>query len=83
MVADAEGSAFVGGGDEPEQQLRGGVVERGEPELVDDHVVVTGCRRRDRRCVGEDAVEGFDELSGADVADSMPGGDDGDADHEE
>jgi hypothetical protein len=32
--SDAEGSAFVGGGDEPEQQLGSGVVQRGEPKLV-------------------------------------------------
>lgn len=30
---DAEGSAFVGGGDEPEEQLSTGVVQRGEPDL--------------------------------------------------
>ena len=33
--ADAEGAAFVGGGDEPEQQLGAGVVQRGEAEFVD------------------------------------------------
>jgi hypothetical protein len=33
--ADAQGAAFVGGGDEPEQQLGAGVVQRGEAELVD------------------------------------------------
>jgi hypothetical protein len=31
----AEAAAFVGGGHEAEQQLGAGVVERGEPELVD------------------------------------------------
>ena len=31
----AQGSAFVGGGDEPEQQLGAGVVERGEADFVD------------------------------------------------
>ena len=29
--SDAEGSAFVGGGDESEEQLGAGVVQRGEP----------------------------------------------------
>ena len=33
--ADAEAAAFVGGGDEPEQQLGSGVVQRREPQLVD------------------------------------------------
>ena len=32
---DAERAAFVGGGDEAEQQLGAGVVQRGEPELID------------------------------------------------
>jgi hypothetical protein len=32
--ADAQAAAFVGGGDEPEQQLGGGVVQWGEAELV-------------------------------------------------
>ena len=30
-----QGAAFVGGGDEPEQQLGSGVVQRGEAELID------------------------------------------------
>jgi len=34
--ADAEGASFVGGGDEPEEQLGAGVVERGEPDFVDE-----------------------------------------------
>ena len=38
--ADAQGAAFVGGGDEPEQQLGAGVIERGEAELVADDQVV-------------------------------------------
>ena len=37
---DAEGAAFVGGGDEPEQQLCAGVVQGGEAELVDQDEVV-------------------------------------------
>ena len=34
-VAMPRAAAFVGGGDEPEQQLGAGVVQRGEAELVD------------------------------------------------
>jgi hypothetical protein len=33
--ADGQGAAFVGGGDEAEQQLGAGVVQRCEPDLVD------------------------------------------------
>ena len=33
--ADAQGAAFVGGGDEAEQQLGAGIVQRGEAELVE------------------------------------------------
>lgn len=35
VAGDAEGAAFVGGGDEAEQQLRAGGIERGEAEFVD------------------------------------------------
>ena len=34
VAADAEGAAFIAGGDESEQQLGAGVVERREAELV-------------------------------------------------
>ena len=34
--ADAQSAAFIGGCDEPEQQLGAGVVERGEPYLVEN-----------------------------------------------
>jgi hypothetical protein len=34
-----QGAALVGGGDEAEQQLGAGVVQRGEAELVDDDQV--------------------------------------------
>ncbi len=40
VAADAEGAAFVGGGDEPEQQLGAGVVQRSEAELVEDDQVI-------------------------------------------
>jgi hypothetical protein len=32
---DAQGAAFVGGGDQAEQQLGAGVIQRGEADLVD------------------------------------------------
>src|SRR5499433_1213931 len=35
VAGNAQGAAFVGGGDEPEQQLGSGVVQRGEPDFVD------------------------------------------------
>jgi hypothetical protein len=38
--SDAEGAAFVGGGEESEQQLGAGVVPGCEAELVDDDQVV-------------------------------------------
>ena len=37
--ADGQGAAFVGAGDEPEQQLCAGVIERCEAELVEDDQV--------------------------------------------
>ena len=37
---DGQGAAFVGGGDEAEQQLCAGVVQGGEPDLVDQDEVV-------------------------------------------
>jgi hypothetical protein len=40
--ADAQGTPFVGGGDEPEQQLGAGVVEWREADLVD----LCGCPHR-------------------------------------
>jgi hypothetical protein len=42
VAGDAERAAFVGGGDEPEQQLGAGVVERREPDFVD----LCGCPHR-------------------------------------
>ena len=79
--ADAQGAAFVGGGDEPEQQLGAGVVERGEPELVDDDQVVAqqGVDDPADAVVGQAAVEGLDEVGGGEVADPVPGFDGGDA----
>src|SRR5882724_7690668 len=36
VAGDAEGTALVGSGDEAEEQLRPGVIERGESQLVND-----------------------------------------------
>jgi hypothetical protein len=38
--SDAQGASFVGGGDEPEQQLGAGVVQGREAEFVADDEVV-------------------------------------------
>ncbi len=59
--SDAEGAAFVGGGDEPEQQLGAEVVERREPEFVDDDEVVAQQVADDPSdgVVGLSAVEGL------------------------
>ena len=75
VAGDAQGAAFVGGGDEPEQQLRAGVVQRGEPDFVADEQVVAeqGVDDSSDAVVGQAAVEGFDELGGGEVADSVPG----------
>ena len=40
MRSDAEGAAFVGGGDESEEQLCAGVIEWCEAEFVDEYGVV-------------------------------------------
>src|SRR5215213_6824240 len=58
---EAEGAAFVGGG-EPEQQLGAGVIEWGEPELVEDNQVVTEQALDDLAdaIVGQTSVEGID-----------------------
>lgn len=50
----SEGAAFVGGGYQPEQQLGGDVVERGQPDLVGDDQVVaqlvwSACSRESAR----------------------------------
>ena len=58
MAADAEGSAFVGGGDEPEQQLGVSVVQRCEPEFVEDEVVAEqSVDDASNGVVGESSVE--------------------------
>ena len=83
--ADAEAAAFVGGGDEPEQQLGGGVVQRGEAELVADDQVVAeqGVDDFADAVVGQAAVEGVDEVGGGEVADPVAGVDRGRAEREQ
>ena len=76
MASDA---AFVGGGDEPEQQLGAGVVQRGEADFVEDDQVVAeqGVDDLADGVVGQPAVEGFDEIGCGAVLHPVPGGDGG------
>ena len=78
---DGQGAAFVGAGDEAEQQLGAGVIERGEAEFVEDDQVDAqqGFDDLADGVVGQAAVEGFDEVGGGEVADLVPGVDGGDA----
>ena len=82
---DAERAAFVGGGDDAEQQLGAGVVERCEPDFVDDDQVVAeqGVDDLPDAVVGQAAVEGLGQLGGGEVADLVPGLDGGDAERDE
>jgi hypothetical protein len=62
--ADPDGAAFVGGGDESEQELSAGVVQRGEAEFVADDQVVAQ-QRVDGPAdgvVGQGPVEGLDQV---------------------
>ena len=81
MAGDGEGAAFVGGGDEPEQQLGAGVVEGGEPDFVeeDETVAEQGLDHFPDAVVGQAAVEGVGEVGCGEVADPVPGPDGGDA----
>ena len=73
---DGQAAAFVGGGDEPQLRLGAGVVQRGEPDLVQDHQVVA------EKCVddlaggvvGQPAVEGLDEIGCGAVLHPVSGG---------
>ena len=71
MGSDPEGAAFVGGGDEPEQELCAGVVQGREPDFVDEHEVVAeqGVDDFADGVVGQVAVEGFAEVGCGEVAD--------------
>jgi hypothetical protein len=74
---DRDRAAFVGCGDEPEQQLAAGVVEWGEADLVNDDQVVAAYVLDGfaNGVVSDSAVEVFDELDGGEVADLVSGGD--------
>ena len=75
--------AFVGGRDEPEQQLGAGVVQRCEAELVDQDQVVAqqGVDDLADGVVGQASVERLDQIGG-EVPDPVPGLDGGDAEGE-
>ena len=62
---DSQGAAFVAGGDEPEQQLSAGVIERGESDLVADDQVVAeqGVDDPADAVVGQAAVVGSTSLT--------------------
>src|SRR5205085_7152042 len=81
VAGDAERAAFVGGGDDAEQQLGASVVERGESDLVDQDQVVAeqGVDYLAGGVVGQAPVEGFGEVGGGVVADLVAGADRGDA----
>ena len=81
VAGDAEGSAFVGGRDHAEQQLRAGVVQRREADFVDEDQVVAeqGVDHFPDAVVGQAAVEGVGQVGGGEVADLVAGADGGDA----
>jgi len=72
-------AAFVGGGDEAEQQLGAGGVQRGEADLVDQNDVVAQqlIDAAADAVVGDAAVEGLDQLGGGQVAHAVAGFDRG------
>ena len=82
--SDAEGSAFVGGGDEAEEQLGAGVVERGEAEFVEDDQVVAqqAVDHLAHAVISQTAVERVDQVRGAVVADPVSGVDGGRSERE-
>src|SRR5262249_35908375 len=75
VAGDAQGAAFVGGGGGAEQKLRAGVIQRGEPDFVDEDQLVAeqGVDDLADGVVGQAAVEGLGELGGGEVADLVPG----------
>ena len=85
MAGDAQCAAFVGCGDDPEQQLRAGVIQWGEADFVDEDEVVAqqGVDDAADGVVGQAAVERFDEFSCGEVANSVSGVDGGDAERDE
>ena len=85
VAGDPERHPLVGGGDEPEEELGTGVVERGEADLVDDDEVGPEqlFDHLADRVVGETPVEGLDELGGTEVAHTPPCVDRGVAERDE
>src|ERR1019366_1767634 len=75
VAGGAHGAAFVGGGDDAEQQLGAGVIQRGEADFVDDDQVVAeqGVDDLADGVVGQAAVEGLGQVSGGEVTDLVPG----------
>lgn len=75
VAGDCQASAFVGGRDEPEQQLAAGAVQRGEADLVADDQVVAeqGLDDLADAVVREAAVEVLDQLGGGEVPDLQAG----------
>src|SRR6266849_2164795 len=71
MAGYTQAAALVGGGHETEQQLRAGVVERCEPELVDQNQLVAQQNADDLAdgVVSQAAVQRFDQVRGDDVTD--------------
>ena len=85
MTRYAQRPTFVGGGDEPEQQLCAGVVQRRESDFVnyDEIVAEQGVDDAADGVVGQAAVELLDEFGGGEVADPVPGRDGGVAKRDE
>ena len=83
--ADRDGAVFVGGGDESEQELTAGVIERSEADLVNNDEVVAADLLDGFAdgVVGDGAVEVLDEVDGGEVADLVAGGDGGPAETDE
>lgn len=75
MAGDGEAAAFVGRGDEAEQQLTAGGVQWSEADLVDDQDVVAEDRFDEPTdaVVGVTAVEVLDQLGGGEVSDLAAG----------
>src|SRR3990172_4687790 len=74
VAGGAEAAPRVGHRDEPEQQLAADIVERGEAQVVADHVVGPQDMLDDlpHRVVGQAAIERLDEGHRGEVADAQP-----------
>src|SRR5437870_9729875 len=71
MAGHAEAAAFVSGGHETKEQLGTSVIERSKPQLVDQDQLMAQEVADDLAdgVVGQAAVQGFDQISGDQVAD--------------